>query len=94
MFALLQKLFRVRAKRSLRVLHCPKCHKSQKVDFETLPFRFVNRRQTGSMNEVRCPKCGFFIPGRNALNASSMRDAIERQKKFEELIQDETTDMA
>jgi hypothetical protein len=87
MFEWLQKMFGANAKRSLQVLHCPKCHKSQKVDFETIPFRFVNYRQTGSIREVRCPQCSFFIPGRNAANASSMKDAVERQKKFEELLQ-------
>lgn len=70
----------------IRVLHCPKCQSSQEVDFDTIPFRFVNHRQTGSMREIQCPKCGFFIPGRNALNAASMRDAIKRQKRFEELL--------
>jgi hypothetical protein len=68
----------------MRVLHCPKCRTSQEVDFDTIPFRFINRPQTGSMREIQCPKCGFFIPGRNALNAASMRDAIKRQKRFEE----------
>ena len=69
----------------MRVLHCPKCQTSQEVDFDTIPFRFVSRRQTGSIREIQCPKCGFFIPGRNALNAVSMKDAIDRQKKFEEI---------
>ena len=87
MFDWLQKWFAARKARSVRVLHCPKCHASQKVDFETMPFRLVNRRQTGSIREVQCPQCGFYIPGRNAANALSLKDAIERQNKFEELLQ-------
>ena len=86
MFDWVQKLFGRRTKISVRVLYCPKCHTSQKVDFESLPFRFVNRRQTGSMREVQCPHCGFYIPGRNAINASSMKEALKRQKEFEELL--------
>jgi len=87
MFAWLQNLFSKRTTGSGRVLHCPKCRTSQKVDFETIPCRFVNYPQTGSIREIKCPECGFYIPGRNAMNASSMQDALKRQKEFEALLQ-------
>jgi hypothetical protein len=56
------------------------------VDFDTLSFRFIRHRQTGSIREWQCPKCGFFIPGRNAVTAATMAEAIECQRKFEELL--------
>jgi len=71
------------------MLHCPKCEFSEMVDFGTLHYRFIRYRQTGSIREWQCPKCGFFIPGRNALNAATMAEAIERQRKFEELLKRE-----
>src|SRR2546423_770293 len=70
----------------LSMLHCPKCRTSQEVDFEVLNFRFVRYAQTGSIREFECPKCGFFIPGRNAMSAATMEEAVERQRKFEELL--------
>jgi hypothetical protein len=69
-----------------RILHCPKCQSSKRVVFDQLSFRFIRYRQTGSIQEVQCPQCGFYIPGRNALNAATMAEAIDRQQKFEELL--------
>lgn len=69
-----------------RILHCPKCQTSESVNFDTLNFQFINYRKTGSIREYQCPKCGFFIPGRNALNAATMAEAIDRQRQFEELL--------
>jgi ribosomal protein S26 len=68
------------------MLHCPKCQSSETVDFDTLNSRFVRYRQTGSIRELQCPQCGFFIPGRNALNAATMAEAVDRQRRFEELL--------
>ena len=69
-----------------RVLHCPKCQASETVDFEKLRFRYIRYHQTSSIQELQCPKCGFFIPGRNALNAAAMAEAIDRQRQFDELL--------
>jgi len=70
----------------MRTLHCPKCQSSEAVDFNALHFRFISYRQTGSICEFQCPKCGFFIPGRNALNAATLAEAVDRQEEFEKLL--------
>jgi len=70
----------------MNMLYCPRCRASEWVDFKGLRFMFVRHKHTGSIRKWQCPKCSFYIPGRIAISATSIEEAVEWQKQFDELV--------